>query len=67
MKDYVSIQNSLKGLPITWYPALMLTIIEEAIKKKTWKKNKINIFVKKYEEKIHNETKRKVPLLRKRN
>lgn len=51
MTKYTKIEKSLKGLPITWYPALMMTLVEEAIKKNTWKKGKIHIFVKGLEKK----------------
>jgi len=51
MTKYDKIEKSLKDLPMTWYPALMMTLVKAAIKKSTWKKGKIHIFVKGLEKK----------------
>ena len=57
MLDYEKIEKSLRGLPITWYPALLKTIIEEAIEKKVFREGMIHIFVREAENMINDHNK----------
>lgn len=48
-KDYDDLRDSLQKLPMTWYPALIKTMIEAAYHKKVFIKGGASNFVKKIE------------------
>lgn len=50
MSRYNEINDSLKGLPRTWYPALLKTLVEEAVDKRTFAPGGAARFVQKVEE-----------------
>jgi hypothetical protein len=47
--SYTEIRDSLKNLPITWYPALLCTIVEEACKAGVFKPGGAALLAKKVE------------------
>lgn len=49
MKSFKDLNESLKDLPVTWYPALLKTLVEEAIKKNTFVPGGATEFVRKIE------------------
>lgn len=52
---YHDIKDSLKDLPMTWYPDLLKTIVEESIRKKVFQSPETLVnFVKKITEKEPN-------------
>ena len=52
MRGFTEINNDLKDLPITWYPALLKTLVEAAIAKKTFVPGGVTTFVEKVENRI---------------
>lgn len=50
--SYSELESSLRGLPPTWYPALIKCAIEESIAKKVWVKGGATNFVRSLEKEI---------------
>lgn len=55
--EYEKIVKIVKKLPMTWYPAIIIEIIESAIDKGVFKKDKAHIFVKNIEKRHGAKTK----------
>lgn len=51
-KDYEELDAYLKEMPMTWYPALIKTMIEAAHAKKVFRVGRAHHFVKAIEEKL---------------
>jgi hypothetical protein len=48
--DFEQIEKCLKNLPLTWYPALLITIVEQCIERNIFQKGQIAPLVKKLED-----------------
>ena len=52
MISYYQAKEAITDLPMSWYPALLIHVVEEAIKKGVFKPGKIAEFVAKVEERF---------------
>lgn len=53
--EYQALANFLSDLPMTWYPALILTMVEAAYRKNVFKKNGCSKTIKDLEDKLDDE------------
>lgn len=50
-EDYQDLVKGLKDLPITWYPALIMTMVRAGYKKKVFLPSGASLLIRKQEEK----------------
>lgn len=53
--DYKDLEDGLEKIPVTWYPAIILHIIEVAHKRNVFKPYGASRMIRKFEKRLKNE------------